>query len=137
MSNYRQLKRHTTALLSDLGNDPDEIADSLHQAGVKGVPQSNQNCAVALYLSALMGADPRVRSVGVGRCAVRIDTAAPPGFTPTGWMFVQLPKPVRGFVAAFDDCKYPDVIRQAVVETGSSNLNSSVVSESHALPLSF
>ncbi len=117
MSTYRQLKKQASVLLADLGKDPDEVARSLHEAGVQGVPMSNETCAVALYLAALMGSDPRVRSVGVGHCAVRIDTAAPPDFHPAGWMFVQLPKPVRRFVAAFDDRQYPEVTRQPAVES--------------------
>jgi hypothetical protein len=111
MSNYRQLKLQTRALLADLGRSPDEVARSLEAAGVSGVPMDNRKCAVALYLSALMGADPRVRSVNVGRCSLLIGTAAPPEFRPSGRLLVQLPKPVRQFVAAFDDRHYPAVTR--------------------------
>jgi hypothetical protein len=58
-----------------------------------------------------MGADPRVRSVNVGRCSLFIDTLAPPEFRPAGRLLVQLPKPVRQFVAAFDTQSYPEVTR--------------------------
>jgi hypothetical protein len=59
----------------------------------------------------LMGSDPRIRSVKVGHCSLLIDTAAPPEFRPSGRLQVQLPKPVRQFVAAFDAQSYPTVMR--------------------------
>lgn len=115
MSTHRRLKKQASALLAELGHDPDEVAESLHGFGVQGVPKSNRGCAVALYLGALMGPDPCVRSVAVGHCMVLVNTAAPPDFRPAGWLFVQLPKPVRRFVAAFDDQQYPMITRQEVV----------------------
>jgi hypothetical protein len=111
MSHHRQLKMQTRALLAGLGACPDEVAESLRAAGVTGVPMDNRRCAVALYLGALMGGDPRVRSVNVGRCSLFIDTLAPPEFRPAGRLLVQLPKPVRQFVAAFDTQSYPEVTR--------------------------
>jgi hypothetical protein len=113
MSELRQLKRQTRDLLTGLGTGPDEVAATLEAAGVHGVPRDNRSCAVALYMSALMGSDPRVRSVKVGHCSLFLDTAAPPEFRPSGRLLVQLPKPVRQFVAAFDSRAYPTVIRPA------------------------
>ena len=37
--------------------------------------EATEAVAIALYLTALMGSDPRVRSVRVGHCAVLIDVA--------------------------------------------------------------
>lgn len=116
MSELRQLKRQSRALLTELGSSADEVSESLQAAGVRGVPRNNRSCAVAVYLTALMGSDPRVRSVNVGHCAVLIETAASPGFRPTGRLLVQLPKPVRQFVAAFDALEYPAVIRESPKE---------------------
>jgi hypothetical protein len=99
-----------------LGSSPDEVSDSLEDCGVRGVPRSNGSCAIALYLSALMGSDPRVRSVRVGHCAVLIDVATGPENRPHGRLLVQLPKPVRQFVAAFDALEYPTVVRRCPVE---------------------
>ncbi len=112
MSDLRQLKRQTRTLLTGLGTSPDEVFESLQAAGVNGVPKDNRGCAVARYLTVLMGSDPRVRAVHVGHCSLLIDTAAPPEFRPTGRLLVQLPKPVRQFVAAFDARCYPDIVQE-------------------------
>ncbi len=117
MSDLRQLKRQSRALLSELGSSPDEVSQSLEVAGVRGVPRSNRGCAIALYLSALMGSDPRVRAVRVGHCAVLIDIATGPALRPSGRLMVQLPKPVRQFVAAFDALEYPTVVRPCPGDT--------------------
>jgi hypothetical protein len=111
MSDLRQLKRQTRELLAGLGASPDEVAGSLEAAGVAGVPRDNRSCAVALYLTASMGTDPRIRAVNVGHCSLLIDTASPPEFRPSGRLLVQLPKPVRQFVAAFDARRYPTIVR--------------------------
>jgi hypothetical protein len=112
MSHLRALKRETTDLLTELGRTPDEVAASFEAAGVAGLPRSNRSCAVALYLSAVLGAHPRVRSVAVGHCSVAITLVSVPDQRPAGRLLVQLPKPVRQFVAAFDAEQYPDLTRQ-------------------------
>jgi hypothetical protein len=112
MSYIRQLKKQTWALLADLGDSADVVAESLQAAGVNGVRQNNRSCAVARYVDVLMGADPRIRSVAVGHCALQISVAAPPDFRPAGRLLVQLPKPVRQFVAAFDAGQYPMIVRE-------------------------
>ena len=108
MSYLRTLKRHTNELLTGLGESPDEVAATLRAAGVRGVPRDNRSCAVAVYVSALMGSEPRIRSVAVGHCALSI-TVVTQDQRPAGRLLVQLPKPVRRFVAAFDDHRYPSV----------------------------
>jgi hypothetical protein len=87
------------------------VAASLHIAGVQGVQKSNQLCALALYLNALMGSDVRVRSVTVGHCSLQINLVRPADLRPGGRLLVQLPKPVRQFVTAFDAGRYPVVVR--------------------------
>lgn len=116
MSDHRQLKQQAGTLLVELGRDPDEVAATLEAAGVRGDPRSNQSCAVALYLNASMGSDPRIRSVAVGPCTVLLDMAPPPGGRPAGKLQVQLPKAVRRFVAAFDARQYPEVTRPAATD---------------------
>jgi len=123
MSEHRQLKLQTRALLCGLGTCSDEVAESLRAAGVHGIPKNNRSCAVALYLSALMGSDPRVRSIKVGHCSLLIDTVSSPGLRPSGRLQVQLPKPVRQFVAAFDAQNYPAIMR------GQSKPSPSVLTE--------
>jgi hypothetical protein len=111
MNEYRQLKRQVGDLLVGLGTTPDQVASSLEASGVRGTPRSNKTCPIALYLSAVMGADPRVRSVTVGHCSMVIALATP-DLRPAGRLLVQLPKPVRRFVSSFDSLKYPDNIRR-------------------------
>jgi hypothetical protein len=121
MSDLRQLKKQTSALLDGLGAGPDQVAESLEAAGVHGVPKDNRSCAVAVYVSALMGSDPRIRSVRVGHCSLLIDTVTASESRPAGRLQVQLPKPVRQFVAAFDARRYPTITRQPPVEGRATN----------------
>jgi hypothetical protein len=108
----RRLKRQTNNLLSDLGHSPEEVAASLEAAGVRGVPKDNRSCAVALYLSAQMGSEAEVRAIKVGHCSMEITLVVPEGSRPAGRLHVQLPRPVRRFVAAFDAGRYPTIVRQ-------------------------
>jgi len=114
LSHLRQIKRKTSGLLAELGSTPDEVARTLESTGVQGVPRDNHSCAVALYLSALVGSEPRIRSVAVGHCSLMITLVAPVDARPAGRLRVQLPKAVRGFVAEFDAHHYPEVTRDVV-----------------------
>jgi hypothetical protein len=114
MGDLRQIRKRAGALLDGLGRSPDEVAASLREAGVQGVPRSNSSCAIALYADALLRADPRIRSVAVGPCTLVLTLTREDGARPGGKLVVQLPKAVRGFVAGFDAQAYPDVIRGAV-----------------------
>lgn len=115
MSHLRQLKRQSSALLTGLGSTPDEVAASLQEAGVQGVPKNNRSSAVALYVNVMMGTDARIRSVAVGHCSLLINLVKPADLRPAGRLLVQLPKPVRQFIAAFDTCHYPEVTREQSV----------------------
>ena len=114
MGDLRQIKKRAGALLDGLGSDPDEVAAALAEAGVQGVPRSNSSCAVALYAQAVLRTDPRIRSVAVGPCTLVLTLTREDGARPGGRLVVQLPKPVRGFVAGFDARAYPEVVRGAV-----------------------
>jgi hypothetical protein len=120
MGDLRQIKKRAGALLDGLGRDPDEVAESLHRAGVQGVPRSNSSCAIALYTAALLRTDPRIRSVSVGPCTLVLTLTREDGARPGGKLVVQLPKPVRGFVTGFDAREYPGVIRGAVPDALST-----------------
>jgi hypothetical protein len=120
MSHLRQIKRKTSGLLAELGDSPDAVAETLRATGVQGVPRDNRSCAVALYLSALVGSEPRIRSVTVGHCSLTINLVALADSRPAGRLQVQLPKPVRRFVAAFDARQYPMVTREPLDETEPS-----------------
>ncbi len=121
MSQIRQIKKKTSGLLAELGDSPDEVAETLRATGVRGVPRDNRSCAVALYLSALVGSEPSIRSVAVGHCSLTINLVAPRDSRPAGRLQVQLPKPVRRFVAAFDARQYPTVTRELPVEEPSQS----------------
>jgi len=114
MGELRDIRRRVGALLDELGRDPDEVASTLEAAGVQGVPRSNTSCAVAVYASAVMKADPRIRSVAVGPCTLILTLVKPEDGRPAGKLVVQLPKPVRGFVDGFDAARYPRVLRLEV-----------------------
>ena len=111
MSDLRRLKKQTNGLLAELGRSPEEVAASLGRVGIEGVPKSNRSCAVALYLMAVMGGEPVVRSVTVGPCSLVINLIGPKNDRPGGRLLVQLPKPVRRFVAAFDAGHFPGMVR--------------------------
>jgi hypothetical protein len=110
MGELRDIKRRAGAFLEGLGRDPDEVASTLEAAGVQGVPRSNTSCAVAVYASAVMKADPRIRSVAVGPCTLVLTLVKEDG-RPGGKLTVQLPKPVRAFVDGFDAARYPEMLR--------------------------
>ena len=115
MGELRDIKRRVGAFLDELGHDPDEVASTLEAAGVQGVPRSNTSCAVAVYASAVMEADPRIRSVAVGPCTLVLTLVRSDG-RPGGKLTVQLPKPVRAFVDGFDAARYPEVLRLQAAE---------------------
>jgi hypothetical protein len=110
MSHLRRLKKQTSSLLVGLGDNPNEVAASLEAAAVRGVPKDNRSCAVAVYLNSLMGAEPSIRSITVGHCSLVVNLVGPDQ-RPAGRLLVQLPKPIRQFVAAFDQWRYPTVVR--------------------------
>jgi hypothetical protein len=116
MNHLRQIKRQTSGLLAELGNSPDEVAETLASNGVHGVPRDNHSCAVARYVSAVVGSEPSIRSVAVGPCSMMISLVRPGDNRPAGRLHVQLPKPVRDFVAAFDARQYPMVTQEASSE---------------------
>jgi hypothetical protein len=109
MGARREIKVQIRDLLVGLGEDRSAVAGTLARAGVQGVPADADRCAVAQYLQAVVGADPRVESIGVHVGHVRV------------WLSdqrrlhlpvrVRVPGSVRKFVAAFDASVYPTLIR--------------------------
>ncbi|HVM63969.1 MAG TPA: hypothetical protein VMU14_03850, partial [Acidimicrobiales bacterium] len=73
---------------------------------MRGTPGNVSDCAIAVYLSSIVGADPLVKTVLVGseRVFVKLEGR---------WLFVgvSLPKPLRRFVAEFDREAYPALVR--------------------------
>jgi hypothetical protein len=114
MSHLRRLKKETVGVLTGLGESSDQVAASLQVANVRGVPKDNRSCALAVYLTSIMGSEPLIRSVTVGHCSLLVDLVGQDQ-RPAGHLLVQLPKPVRQFVAAFDAFRYPAVTRPPAV----------------------
>jgi hypothetical protein len=95
-------------VLRSLGDHEHEIAQRLEAAGVRGSPGKMTDCALAVYLSAVVASDPRVRAVYVGNERVFIK-----GNRPSWWPWIGIPlsKPLRAFVAGFDKRAYPTLMR--------------------------
>lgn len=101
------VRRQTAALLASLGDSASAVAATLTDAGVRGSPANARECAVAVYLGAVISVDTRVRSVKVCKSEVLVER--------TGlWrrsVIVALPAPVRDFIVAFDAQHYPALLR--------------------------
>ncbi len=103
----RDLRRHTAEMLQSLGRDTSNVAARLRELGVRGLPGDPSSCAVAVYLSAVIGADPAVKNVKVMPARVVLTPARrwrPP-------VVVSLPEAVRSFISAFDRNAMPELVR--------------------------
>lgn len=94
-------------LLSDLGNSPAEIAHRLSTLGVRGVPTDVNQCAIALYLNAVVGADRHVHSLSVWNDRVRVSF----GRVFTQSCDVPLSSCLQEFIDRFDARSYPELVR--------------------------
>jgi hypothetical protein len=101
----RDLRRAVKSLMDSLGPSPSEVASSLADAQVVGVPRHPTSCPIARYLSAVVGSEPSVLSIWVYGSSARLDC---------GGRFrvvrIRLPEPVSTFIRAFDSGCYPRLI---------------------------
>lgn len=111
MGHRGQLRQQTGELLAGLGTSRVEVAGSLCDAGVWGTRNNPSCCAVASYLGAVLGADPRVRSLTTGQSQVKIMVNGRIRFLPPSVVRVPLPLSVRQFIVAFDRGIYPMLVR--------------------------
>lgn len=115
------VRRQAEALLGALGDSPGRVAGSLNDAGVRGLPANSRECAVAVYLGAVVAADSRVRGVKVCKSEVLVERV--------GWwrrsVVVPLPSAVRQFIAAFDARAYPSLMRADAVMGADGTLGAS------------
>jgi len=81
-----------------LGGSAEAVAKELETAGVKGVPGSGTGCAIARYVNAVMGSDPRLGPITVSNEAVTI--LGRHWWTPP--VIVPVPLAVRSFIVRFD-----------------------------------
>ena len=112
----RELRAQVGEVLRALGASKDEVARQLESCGVRGRPGHADDCALAVYLSAVVASDPRVRAVCVlpTRALVRLDRWWRPHLA------VRLPKVLRQFVWAFDARQYPALVRPGGEADGSA-----------------
>lgn len=92
------LEASVTDLLGGLGATSDRVAESLRRAGVRGTPGRPASAPMAVFLAAVVGADPAVRAVTATADEVRIERHARWRSTVT----VRFPPPVAAFARAFD-----------------------------------
>jgi hypothetical protein len=90
------------AALAALGDSPDRVRANLDHAGHRGEPGESTRCPVAAYLLAILAAGRlrAVNPVAVGDTTVTVFLADATSHE------VDLPGPVRGFVAGFDLGEY-------------------------------
>lgn len=114
----KAIRRQTAGLLAALGSSGTDVATSLAGYQVRGRPRDANGCAVAVYLQAVIGADPRIKAIRVSETSVRI-TLLRRGRR----VQVPSPPPVRAFIESFDHGLFPSLIRPAVAD-GSAGVPS-------------
>jgi hypothetical protein len=105
----KALRRQTADLLAGLGGSSTEVASSLAGYRVHGRPRDPHGCAVAVYLHAVLGADPRVKTVKVSQASVRVTLAGR-----RRWVEVLSPPAVQAFIETFDQGLFPSLVQPAV-----------------------
>ncbi|MGA7419621.1 MAG: hypothetical protein WB765_15055 [Acidimicrobiales bacterium] len=110
MRGNRLLKRQIREVLTGLGSCENDVAAALGGTGVRAEPRDPRDCAIAVYLRAVVGVDHRISSVAVQRSDVKVLTE-PARFGLPNIVTVRLPEPVRRFIEAFDKAAYPKLIR--------------------------
>lgn len=117
------LERQVAAFLVGLGSSGVEVAARLAREGVRGVPGDTDDCAVAVYLHAVLGPDDQVRSVKVAGGAVAVSRCRRRGVS------VPLPEPVRAFIGEFDKGRFPTLVR-----AGDATTAGAAAETAHAAP---
>ena len=112
MTGKRELKVHTRDLLLRLGSCDADVATVLHGFGVQAAPKNPQDCAIAVYLKAILGTERRVNSLVVNRKYVMVLLGGLGRFHWHNVVKVQLPQPVCQFIVAFDGGAYPELVRE-------------------------
>ena len=101
-----RLSREVRRLLESLGRTRSEVAATLTAAGVRAAPRDPRRTPVSLYVCAVIGADPNVKSVTVNERSVLVELRA-------WWrsaVSVDLPFAVREFMIAFNQRCYPALL---------------------------
>jgi hypothetical protein len=122
-SRRASLRADTSLLLAGLGDSPEAVAATLRNGGVRGQRRRSNDCPVARYLNAVMGADERVGTLQVGLVWVLIRRGR--WWSPA--LTIPTPRPVRQFILAFDGGRF-----SALVGAGGSAGDDSKASPSRA-----
>jgi hypothetical protein len=99
------LRRSIEGFSSTLGPTPGQVASSLTQLNVRGVPKDSSQCALARCLWAIVGTERSVVNVAVTDRSIHVKRS--PGHLP---IIVRLPRAVRTFIRAFDSGCYPELV---------------------------
>lgn len=111
----RQLAEHIAELMANLGDHPLLVAHRLAESGVTGVRAHPEECAISSYLWAIVGGEPGVRSIDVRGRTVTVQLS---GWW--RWVGVDVPPPVRAFIAAFDANRFPELVREKCAQHADS-----------------
>jgi len=118
--NRQTLRTSLRELLVGLGSTGPEVAQTLRSAGIEGTKKSARDCALALYLRAVVTGDMRVGSVVVWGPTIVVHR--------TGGLRLPIrlavPDAVRAFIAGFDQGYYPELLRDGMVGASGEGLQS-------------
>ncbi len=110
-SQRRDLRENALALMASLGETTQQIATSLQRSGVRATPRNPSDCAIAVFLGAVLASDSRVGSVYVTGSKVMLSPAK-------SWqrlVTIRLSAPLGDFISSFDLGTFPELTRTAVV----------------------
>lgn len=111
-----QLKRQVLDLVTSLGSTTDCVIGRLRAEGVTGDPGEQDSCAIANYLSAVVGSDPRVRSISVSGWWMVVRYGRGRRFS------IRTPDHIRVFIRHFDAGLHPDLVTSVVRSLGTRNI---------------
>ncbi len=115
----RRIRKEADQLLQSLGQTSDQVARSLTDAGVRGIPSSAFDCALALYLSAILPAHAGIEEIAVGTTKKR--RIAPSkliirqGSLPRWTIQVGLTPAIAQFLIDFDACRYVELLDERLL----------------------
>jgi len=119
-ANRQTLRASLRELLAGLGSTESEVAQTLRSAGIEGTKKSARDCALALYLRAVVTGDMRVGSIVVWGPTIVVHR--------TGGLRLPIrlavPAPVRTFIAGFDLGDYPELQRDGTGGPSGEGLRS-------------
>ena len=91
------LKERIEEMLAGLGPTPNAVADSLRARSITGIPSDGECCPVANFISA------ECPEAAKGQWGAEADWWVEIGYVRTPDGFVNLPTPVKTFIALFDE----------------------------------